>query len=336
MINDIAILAEKVFKSRKRDSRLLAKMESAKEGQAPKFLLISSIHRSTQDLQLLNMEQGDAFHGTRVSKQPLLHPDNSSMLFAGPAAYNSHFPDKQGIILPFDHDEPEHVISHTLESISQHPDLDEIPRILLRVNYETGDVSIINHTQVRNVGIENALVSQIVKPTRLDPNVLIFLCSDSRVQPPPTPHGLPMAIQTLGAHIPEYCGYQDETTQLNDFFENWFSQDSSEKRIFIIEHGSFDREGPHCGAGNASLNLETIQGVYLRPVIEQIQIDASRFERIKSQTAEDRVLALGHATERNIRSYPAVQKAKSNGVNLDDLIQITVMDTVEGVLIEVG
>ena len=249
MINKMTEISDKLERQRKDDPSLLVKMQVAAQGQDPRFFIISQIHRSTQDLKLLGLEQGDAFHGTRVSDCPLLSPSMSPVLFAGPAAFNGNFPQKDGVVITFDRDEPSERINESLVNLTEHPDLSEIPIIALSVDYDQGHAQAIGHSFHRNRDVEEMFALRCVRPERCDDSVLVLLCSDSRVHPPSTPVGVPYAIQTLGAYVSKYTGANDETMQLNDFFSNWLSTDASEKRILIVEHGGFTQEEPPCGAG---------------------------------------------------------------------------------------
>jgi len=329
-------ISDKLERQRKDDPSLLVKMQVAAQGQDPRFFIISQIHRSTQDLKLLGLEQGDAFHGTRVSDCPLLSPNMSPVLFAGPAAFNGNLPQKDGVVITFDRDEPSERINESLVNLAEHPDLSEIPIIALSVDYEQGHAQAIGHSFHRNRAVEEMFVSRCVRPERCDDSVLVLLCSDSRVHPPSTPVGVPYAIQTLGAYVSKYTGANDETMQLNDFFSNWLSTDASEKRILIVEHGGFTQDEPPCGAGQASLNPDRVKGEFLRPVIELLHREALRFEDGISKTVEDRVLAIGQATEHNLRNYPAIARAQEEGVSMESLFQIVTMDTVTGRLREIG
>jgi hypothetical protein len=209
-------------------------------------------------------------------------------------------------VITFDIDEPQERIHESLVNLTEHPELSGIPLIALSVDYGQGLAQAIGHSFHRNRDIEEMLVSRCVKPEGCDESVLVLLCSDSRVHPPSTPVGVPYAIQTLGAYVSKYSGADDETTQLNDFFSDWLSTDANEKRILIVEHGGFTREEPPCGAGQASLNPQQVKGEFLRPVIELLNREALRFEDGISKTVEDRVLAIGQATEYNLRNYPAI------------------------------
>ncbi|MHA1483896.1 MAG: hypothetical protein ACTSPR_01095 [Candidatus Thorarchaeota archaeon] len=332
----MAEISDELEKQRKNNAKLLAKMQVAAQGQDPRFFIVSQIHRSTQDLKLLGLEQGDAFHGTRVSNCSLLSPSRSPVLFAGPAAYNGNFPEKDGVVITFDRDEPQERISESLVNLAEHPDLSEIPIIALSVDYDQGHAQAVDHSFHRNRDVEKMFVSRCAKPERLDESVLVLLCSDSRVHPPSTPVGIPFAIQTLGAYVSKYTGADDETMQLNEFFSDWLSTDASEKRILIVEHGGFTQDEPPCGAGQASLKPYEVKGAFLRPVIELLHREAHRFEDGISKTVEDRVLAIGQATEHNLRNYPAIARAQEEGVSMESLFQIVTMDTVTGRLRAIG
>ncbi|MBE0525379.1 MAG: hypothetical protein IH631_00450, partial [Candidatus Thorarchaeota archaeon] len=206
MINKLVEIAEKLSEERKKDSEFLDRIGKAAHEQAPRFLIISPIRRSSQDLQLFNMKMGDVFHATRVSNKPLLPPNESPILFAGPAAFNREFPEKRAVILTFDIEEPEAIIRESLENLILHPDLEGLPIIVFRADYEQGRVRIVPHGKGRDYEDENRLISQVNRPDELDTHTLVLICSDSRIDPPVTPRGLPMAIRTLGGYIPQYTG----------------------------------------------------------------------------------------------------------------------------------
>ncbi|TFH04376.1 MAG: hypothetical protein E4H14_14885 [Candidatus Thorarchaeota archaeon] len=330
MINKLVEMAENLSKERKKDPELSARMDIAAQGQAPRFLMISPIRRSSQDLQLFKMKMGDVFHGTRVSNEPLLSPTQSPVLFAGPASYNREFPEKRGVILTFDQDEPEEIIKKSLENISLHPDLGGLPIIVFRVDYEQGRVRIVAHGKGRNYEAENWLLSRVIRPDPLDSNTLVLICSDSRVHPPVTPQGLPMAIQTLGGYIPKYTGSDDETLQLNTFFEKWLSRDRSTQNILVVAHGNFEGEGPSCVAGEASLKPDNISNKILHSVITELENAAKPFESIPANTAEDRVKSLSFAIRNNLFTYPAVIAIADS--KSPDFVKILLMDTVSNVL----
>ncbi len=330
MINKLVELAEKLSVERKQDPDFLARMEAATQGQAPRFLLISPINRSSQDLQLFGMKMGDVFHGTRVPRMPLLPPQRSQILFTGPAAYNKRFPDKRGVILTFEQDEQDDVIRSSIASIRDHPDLSGIPILAFRVNYEAGSVRIIVHGKGRNYEIENWLLSLVKRPEPVDSNTLILICSDSRVQPPITPNGVPMAIQTLGGYISKYTDADDETYQLNSFFNNWLDPNNNDQRIIIIVHGNFEGEGPSCGAGEASLHPESITNDLLRPIIAQLQEAAISYENNPTNSAETRVVSLSLAIRDNLSTYPAIRDVRTSKPS--DFISILLMDTISNVL----
>jgi carbonic anhydrase len=332
MIDRIAQLSEKTAEDKKNNPETAERMRIAKKGQAPRFLIISPIHRSSQDLQVLRFAQGDAFHATRVSGFPLLFPEAEMHLFAGPAAYNRQVPEKTGVILTFDMDESMDIIRESIDSVSKHEDINDIPIIVLRIDYVKGTARLVPHRFGRNYEIENYILKRISQPNVLDDDTLVIVCSDSRVVPPVTPNGVPMAIQTLGAHLPVYNPDNEETLQLNEFFKEWLSNDTRERRIIAVAHGNFEGEGHHCGAGSASLHPETVHGKYLKDVIDNIVHDAGPFESEPAQTAEERVISIGNATLSNIRSYPAVQDAIENGAAHDEFMRILKMDTVTNIV----
>jgi carbonic anhydrase len=327
MINKLVEMAEKLSEERKKDPELSRRMDVATQGQAPRFLMISPIKRSSQDLQLFDMKMGDVFHGTRVTNEPLLPPNKSPVLFAGPAAYNKGFPEKRGVILTFEMEEPDAIIRESLENLVKHPDLDELPIIVFRCDYETGRARLVAHGKGRDYEAENYLLSRVHQPQKLDNNTLVLICSDSRVHPPVTPNGLPMAIQTLGGYIPKYSGFDDETQQLNTFFEQWISTESSSPHILVIAHGNFEGEGPSCGAGKACLNPNAIENPLLKSVITELQEAAKPYEDTPAQNAEERVKALSSAISQNLRTYPALSKLESQ-----EIIDVLLMDTVSNVL----
>jgi hypothetical protein len=257
----------------------------------------------------------------------LLPPSKSSVLFAGPAAYNKEFPEKRGVILTFDVDEPESIIRESLDNLVLHPDLDELPIIVFRCDYEIGSARIIAHGKGRDYEAENWFLSRIEQPTKLDTNTLVLICSDSRVHPPITPNGLPMAIQTLGGYIPKYTGSDDETKQLNSFFDNWLTHETSSPHILVIAHGNFEGEGPSCGAGKACLHADEIENEILKSVIKELADAAAPFETQPAENAEDRVKSLTSAIRQNLLSYPSISQSE-----FSDFIDILLMDTVSNVL----
>ncbi|MGY5881676.1 MAG: hypothetical protein RTV31_15600 [Candidatus Thorarchaeota archaeon] len=323
-------MAEKLSEERKKDPEFSARMDEAAQRQAPRFLMISPIRRSSQDLQVFDMKMGDVFHGTRVSFKPLLPPSQSPVLFAGPASYNQEFPEKRGVILTFDQDEPEEIVRESLENVTKHPDLDELPIIAFRVDYEKGRARIIAHGKGRDYEAENWLLSRVERPDELDTNTLVLICSDSRVHPPVTPKGLPMAIQTLGGYIPKYTGLDDETLQLNMFFEDWLSREGGTQQILVVAHGNFEGEGPSCGAGTVSLQPTNISNKILQSVIVELENAAKPFEPVPAITPEDRVKSLSSAIHENLHTYPAINTI--SGSKSSDFIRTLLMDTVSNVL----
>ena len=328
MINQLMELSEQLANKRKQDPVLLARMELASQGQSPRFLLISPITRSGQDLQLLDMTIGEAFHATRVPGQALPPPDLAPTLFRGPASFNYDFPNKKGVIVTFDIDEPLEVIRETIENISLHPDLYSIPIIAFQVNYEYGKAKLIVHNKGRDYESESKLLSRVRKPDEVDTSLLVLICSDSRVHPPLTEKGVPMAIRTLGGYIPRYSQMEDETEQLNEFFHKWLSTYDDSKRILIVAHGCFGNHGPSCGAGIASLNPSAISNKLLRLTIEELEQAADQFETHHPESPEDRVMSLSKAIHANLLTYPAVKDAQNMYyLEIDELLMDTVTNT---------
>ncbi|MHA1636892.1 MAG: hypothetical protein ACTSUB_02650 [Candidatus Thorarchaeota archaeon] len=334
MIDKLAAKSKELLDVRKSDKKHSRKMKIAAKGQAPKYLIISPINRSSQDLQLLGFAQGDAFHGTRVPGHALPPPSSSLLLFAGPAAYNRHFLEKLGVILTFEQDEPDEVIVTSLSHVEKHSDLDDIPAIALRVNYDTGEAEIFEHHKKRDKKVELNVLRKITKPDKLDDTVLVLMCSDSRVQPPQTLDGVPMAIQTLGGHIADYSLDNLESVQLDKFLDDWLSVTPRKKQILVIAHGNFEGEGPSCGAAMASLDRSSVKGDYLCPVIDRINHEASKHEDAPPMNAEERVISLAQATKQNLLTYPAIAKVESASNSEQGFIRIIKMDTVSNVVSE--
>ncbi len=332
MIRKITELSAKLAEDSKQDPELTDKRVKAAKGQAPRFLIVSPIHRSSQNLQLFRFGQGDAFHATRVSDHILPVPESSPFLFAGPTAYNRQFPKETGIIITFDMEETGSVVRGSIENLAQHPDLNEIPILAFRVDYLKGDARLVAHGFDRAYELENYILKRISKPDYLDSDTLVVICSDSRVAPPVTPNGVPMAIQTLGAHVPAYNEELEESVQLNEFFQDWLSKETVERRIIVVVHGNFEGEGPSCGAGLVSLDTQSVNGMYLRPVIEQIERDAKKYEPTAVDSAEDRVVSIGNATLDNIRSYPSITEALEKGLLHSEFMRVLKMDTITNVI----
>ncbi len=328
MINELVQLSKKLADEHKKDPVLAARMEIASQGQSPRFLIISPITRSGQDLQLLGMNMGDAFHATRVPRHALLPPDLAPVLFKGPASYNREFPNQKGVIVTFETDESLEVIRETIENISLHPDLANLPIIAFQVDYLTGHVKLIVHSKGRNYEYENRLLSKIRVPDKIDSDLLVLICSDSRVRPPLTGKGIPMAIQTLGGYVPGYTGNSDETEQLNDFFQKWLSSNDNPKQILIVAHGNFEGEGHSCGAGTASLNPNRIPNPSLRPIIQELNRVAEEYENTPPLNPEDRVKSISKAIQDNLLTYPAIADSHSIfQLAIDELLMDTVTNT---------
>jgi len=332
MIRKITDLSKKLAEEGKDNPDTIERWHAAAKDQAPRFLIISSIHRSSQNLQLMQFGQGDTFHATRVCGHALPLPIESPFLFSGPAAYNKLFPEKTGVILTFDLDEPPEVVRTSIEHARKHPDLDDIPILAFRIDYEAGRGRLVPHGYGRTYEIENYILNRFSRPDVVDDNILVLICSDSRVSPPVTPHGVPMAIQTLGAHIPAFNPNLLETVQLNTFLNEWLAKEYLERRIIVVVHGNFEGEGPPCGAGEASLSPQSITGEILQPIIESLARSASKFESVQANTPEERVVSLGSATIENLKRYPAVIMAIEKGASHDEFMRVLKMDTVTNVV----
>jgi carbonic anhydrase len=333
MINKIVEIAEELSKQRRADPELLTRMETAAHSQSPRFLLISPIDRCAQDLHLFQMAIGDAFHATRVPRMPLLPPKRSPMLFSGPAAYYRGLSGKQGVILTFEQDEPEHVIRESLDNLMLHPDIAGLPVLAFRIDYDLGRARLVPHGKGRDYETETKLLSRLQRPDTLDTNTLILICSDSRVQPPATPHGLPMAIKTLGGFIPSYSGLDDESHQLADFFSDWLSERTTSE-ILIVAHGNFEGEGSSCGAAEDSLNPDEAENPILRFIFSELQEAASNFETQPAKSPEARAKALSQAVRENLLTYEAIREFSA--VHSHNPIDIILMDTLSNVLFTIN
>jgi hypothetical protein len=138
-----------------------------------------------------------------------------------------------------------------------------------------------------------------------------------------------MAIQTLGGYVPNFTGYDDETRQLNSFFESWFTDSDIQREILIVAHGNFEGEGPSCGAATISLNPNEAPSNTLYAIVKDLHSAAQQFESDTPNTPEERVSSLCHATRQNLMSYPSISLAIQNGLlSIDELF----MDTVSNVL----
>jgi carbonic anhydrase len=278
------------------------------------------------------MGMGDAFHATRVPNHPLLFPDIAPNLFKGPASYHRYFPGKKGVIVTFEMTESDEVISETITNITRHPDLDNIPIIALKIDYESVRVSPVPHENGRDYESEKWFLSHIQKPDKLDDNVLVLICSDSRVHPPKTEIGVPMAIQTLGGYVPSFTGYDDETRQLDAFFGTWLADSTTMRKILIVAHGNLEGERPSCGAATISLNPNEAPSNTLYAIVKDLNNAAQQFEKSTPNSPEERVKSLCQATCQNLMSYPAISSASKNRLlSIDELY----MDTVSNVLYQV-
>ena len=306
MIRKLSQLSEALAEERRNSPDGIRRMHEASCGQSPDLLLISSIKRGMQDIQLLRLKQGEAFFATRITGFPILESDHSTILAASPAAYNCKFPLNRGIVVTFEIDEPDEILSQSVDTISSFPGSERIPIAALRVDYESGQALAFNHRKTRDVGLENSLTLRLSTPAPLDDSLLVILCSDSRLQPPRTPKGAPMVIRTLGGYIPPFSDCDDETRQMNHFLSNWLSSQPFSKRILVTAHGSFQGEGPSCGAGTASLSPVVSPSNALDIAIAQLSEAAREFEVTPADTPESRVLSIAQATKRNLFRYPAL------------------------------
>jgi hypothetical protein len=328
MISRLVEISEKLADDRKHDPAIRARMDLALRGQFPRFLLISPINRSSQDLQLFNLKLGEAFHATRVPGHALLSPEQSLTLFKGPASYNHEFQSKRGVVLTFDAIESLDVVRETIESVRLHPHLRDLPILAFHVDYERGRARLIVHGKGRDYANENSLLSKLRRPDELDSDLLVFLCCDSRIRPPRTSKGSPMAIRTLGGYIPAFSGNDDETRQLNEFFSDWLSAKQESKRVLIVAHGDFEGGGASCGAGTASLHLGAIENPLLREVIEELENAASQYETVSPNTPEERVKAISKASHASLLTYPSIAEAhKVHQLTIDEILMDTITNT---------
>lgn len=334
MIRRLSKISENLVEERSNSTEGLKRMQEASCGQSPDLLIIPSIRRGMQDVQLLGIKQGEAFFATRIPKYPILASESSLIFVASPAAYNCKFPCNRGIVLSFELDESDELVRRSIEALSSYPGIGELPIAAFRVNYESGLGSIIAHERARHYGFENDLLSRFSAPEPLDDSLLVILCSDSRLQPPRTSKGASMSIRTLGGYVPPFSGRGDETNQLNDFLSNWFSSRPEEKRILVMAHGSFEGDGPSCGAGTASLTPTEHPSNLLESAIHQIAKAAMQFEAAPAATPETRVLSIAKATKRNLFRYPALCSLAEQHIELEEIVDIALMDTVTNVITE--
>lgn len=328
MLNELVQHSNKLAEEHRKDPAFAARMELASQGQFPKYLLISPITHSSQDLQVFNMNMGDAFRATRIPGHALPTPKLSPFLFQGPASYNHDFPDQKGVIVTFEKEESLEIIRETIDNICLHPDLQGLPIIAFQVDYQTGRVRLIVHSKGRSYEYENRLLAHIRRPDQVDNDTLVLICSDSRVCPPITTHGHPLSIQTLGGYIPAFTEKPDETEQLNEFFEKWVSSTDNPKQIVIVAHGNFEGEGPSCGAGIGSLDPARIRNPSLKLVMEELNRAARDHETHPPESPEERVITLSKVTRAHLLTYPAIADAHSVfQLAIDELVMDTVTNT---------
>lgn len=332
MLNRIATISEDLAKARKEDSKLKRLMDIAAKDQSPRYFIISPIDRSSQDLHLLQFQQGDAFGGTRVPGMPLPSTRESPILFAGPAAYTRNFSERKAVIITFEEDEAADTVEKSLDSITRHPALAGVRIVALKVDYLSGDVEIIPHEYARDSKEEKSVLKRVEHPNYLDDRLLTILCSDSRVRPPESPLGVSMSIQTLGAFVPTYDSGITECLQLNSFFTRWLSGTNNEKQILVVIHGNLEGTGPSCGAGCASLKLDAIEDSHLHFAVGALCESVANFEDVCARDPEERVLNVGRATIENLSTYPAIKNHERLLSREDQFIEMMKMDTVTNVV----
>ncbi|MGY5854123.1 MAG: hypothetical protein RTU92_11190 [Candidatus Thorarchaeota archaeon] len=334
MLNELTNISKANRNKREENPKLLEKMNAAELGQDPDYLLISPINRGAQDLDLLVVEQGDAFHATRVPGHPILVSELSPFLFGGPAAYYSYFDHRRGVVATFEQDDPLDLITESIDNIAKHPSLTGLPIIGLRVDYDRARASLVVHNKGRSYANENLLLSRLAMPQEIDPNTLEIICSDSRLRPPTTPSGLPVSIQTLGGYLPPYSVEQmGETYQLDSFFTDWLTDEPFNKQIVIVAHGSFVGEGASCGAATELLSPDTHPDNTLNMVLQSMRANISPYESSPLKHVEDSARSIAEATKRNLTTYPAFVGAITLGADFDDLVKVVLMDTVTNEII---
>ena len=336
MIGEMVQISGEDAGRRKSDPACLERMVLAAKGQSPPYLLISPVDHSAQDLEALSLMQGDAFHATRVPGLALLKPDQSLILFGGPGAYCSEFEDKRAVILTFKTEESNEIIQTSISQVRAHADLHSVPVVALRIDYDQGRARLVAHGAGRAYDVENSLLRSIRRTEPVNQDVLTVLCSDSRIRPPRSKLGLPMAIRTLGGYVPAYTGQQDETASLNDFFLSWLSNTPERRHVVIVAHGDFDGRGSSCGAGKASLGSESIHNPLLKRVIQMMRDDAGQYEKGLPRSPEVRVRSIAEATRANILSYPSVASMVRECRTPADFIGTAYMGTVTNVMTEIS
>ncbi len=336
MLDELADISKENRAKREENPKQLERMQAAESGQDPDYLLISPINRGAQDLDLFVVEQGDAFHATRVPGQPILVPELAPVLFGGPAAYYSYFDKKRGVVATFEQDDSLDIITASIDNIASHPSLQGLPIIGLRVDYERARASLVVHNKGRSYEDENLLLSRLALPQKADENTLEIICSDSRLRPPATPSGAPFSIQTLGGYIPPYSVKQSgETYQLNSFITDWIADEPFDKQIVLVAHGAFASAGASCGAATELLSPDTHPDSTLDMVLNAMRLNIKPHQLANPRHAEDSACNIAEAAKRNLSAYPALAKVRTIGVDLDELIQIVLMDTVTNEIIPI-
>jgi hypothetical protein len=305
-------------------------MNLSTKTQVPEYLLISPIDRNGQDLELLGFDQGHAFCGSRIPGKSILDPEKFSFLVGAPAEYNHHFPFNKAVVLTFDWNEPMEIISTTIQNVAKIPQVQEVPIVALKVNYEDGLVEVVQHGGNRSEAIETELASKAVRPSAADRDVLVFTCSDSRIVPPRTTHGLSMNLRSIGGFVPTFSGSEDETAQFNSFLENWLLSKPKDRRMVLLAHGSHDHGGAVCGGAKASLDPSGLHEGTLKSVVKTLQNEGLTHEAQPHNNPNTRALALDVAIKKNLLTYPAISKAVEAGFDAEKQIDIAFIDTVTG------
>ncbi|MFW9845550.1 MAG: hypothetical protein ACFFD6_02295 [Candidatus Thorarchaeota archaeon] len=312
------------------------RMKAASLGQAPRFLLISPISRSFQDIDLLGFSQGDAFYASRVPDIPLSSRDQLPFLLGGPISYNEQFSAEDGIIVTFEMNEAYAAVRTTISNLSSYTETRRIPIIGIRVDYALGRGLLVPHDKGRNYALENKIMSMLRKPRKMDHNTLILVCSDSRIVLSDLPIEAPMAIRTLGGYIPQYDADNEETQLLDGFFEKWFSSDTSAKQIVILSHGSSESNSASCGAADASLRADEHGNGTFGSILGMMNIDAGQHEEELPTSPKERAINITKATLQNLRSYPSLIDASEKGFDIESRIEVMFIDTVTNLISELG
>ncbi|RDE10955.1 MAG: hypothetical protein C4K47_10800 [Candidatus Thorarchaeota archaeon] len=330
MLEAMVEKSRQLAEERERSFRLRAGMELAAKGQNPHILVVSPIHKSGHDYILLGLGQGDAFWATRLPRTRLLDSDESPFLFGGPAAYSSQF----GIVfavITFESDEPDDVVQESVSAFTQNEHMRAAHVIGLQMD-PTGSYRLVGEVKFRDRILARLLAARRRRPSETDHNVLVVLCSDSRLLPPSTSSGIPLMIRTLGGFVPALDDASRETQELDDFLAHWLEEEPSRKRIVVIAHGHATNEAAVCGAAKASLNPSELTDESLQLIVKRIANDAKRADRAHDATPYGRAIATARATRENLRTYTAIREFERKRLLPSEFIQPAFMDTITGVL----